>query len=171
MTPPPRPQHRPPARAGEIPPSVAFLLSQLGFEVAREMGRALDDAVGLEPRQFGLLRLLADAEGHSQKALGESLRIPPNRMVTLVDALERKGLIERRTHPEDRRAYAVSLTEAGSVALETAFKAAFAVEAEICAPLDAEERTQLLALLTKLAQAQLERDGAIPGVHPGLSTA
>jgi DNA-binding MarR family transcriptional regulator len=168
---PPRQPHRPPVRTGGIPPSVAFLLSQLGFEVGKEMGRALEDAVGLEPRQFGLLRLLADAEGHSQRALGETLRIPPNRMVTLVDALERKGLIERRTHPEDRRAYAVSLTAAGSAALETAFKAAFAVEAEICAPLSAEERTQLLGLLTKLAQAQLERGGGVPGVHPGMSTA
>ena len=171
MTPPPRQPHRPPVHAGELPPSVAFLLSRLGFEVSREMGRALDEAVGLELRQFGLLRLLADADGHSQRALGETLRIPPNRMVTLVDDLERKGLIERRTHPEDRRANAVSITEAGAAALDRAFQAAFAVEAETCAALDAQERTQLLGLLGKLAKARMERDGSVPGVHPGLSEA
>ena len=162
----PRPPH-PPASPVEFPPSVAFLLSRLGFEVSRDMGEALD-AVGLELRQFGLLRLLAGAEGHSQRALGETLRIPPNRMVALVDDLERKGLIERRTHPEDRRANALSLTEAGSAALARGFQAAFAVEADTCSPLDAAERAQLLGLLHKLAAASTVRGGGAPGVHPGL---
>jgi len=162
----PRPPY-PPASTGKIPPSVAFLLSQLGYEVSREMGEALD-AVGLELRQFGLLRLLADSDGHSQRALGEALRIAPNRMVALVDDLERKDLIERRTHPEDRRAYAVSLTEAGSAALARGFQAAFGVEASTCSPLDAAERTQLLGLLSKLAVARAEHGGGTPGIHPGL---
>jgi DNA-binding MarR family transcriptional regulator len=162
----PRPPH-PPVRAGEIPPSVAFLLSQLGYQVSREMSEALAE-VGLEVRQFGLLRLLADSDGHSQRALGETLRIGANRMVALVDGLEHKGLIERRTHPEDRRAYAVSLTEAGSAALDQAFQAAFAVEANTCSPLDAAERAQLLGLLSKLAAAGAERGDGIPGIHPGL---
>lgn len=167
MTPrPPRPPS-PPSPPGETPPSVAFLLSHLGFDVSRAMGEALDE-VGLELRQFGLLRLLADADGHSQRALGETLRIPPNRMVTLVDDLERKGLIERRTHPDDRRAYAVSLTEAGSATLGRAFEAAFAVEAQTCAPLDPQEREQLLGLLRKLAVARSQRTGGSPGIHPGL---
>jgi DNA-binding MarR family transcriptional regulator len=148
---------------------VAFLLSRLGFEVSRAMGRALQDSVGLELRQFGLLRLIADAEGSSQRALGETLRIPPNRMVALADDLERKGLIARRPHPDDRRAYAVSLTEAGAGALARAFEAAFAVEADTCAPLDPAERGQLLGLLGKLAAAGTEREGGSPGgVHPGL---
>lgn len=162
----PRPPH-PPVRPGEIPPSVAFLLSQLGYEVSREMGRALQDKVGLELRQFGLLRLLANSDGHSQRELGETLRIPPNRMVALVDDLERKGLIERRTHPDDRRAYAVTLTEKGSATLGRAFEAAFAVEAGTCAPLDGAERTQLLGLLRKLAVARAEHGGS-PDIHPGL---
>lgn len=162
---PTRPLH-PPVHPGEIPRSVAFLLSQLGFEVSREMGRALE-AVGLELRQFGLLRMLAGSGGHSQRVLCETLRIPPNRMVALIDDLERKGLISRRTHPEDRRAYAVSLTEAGSAALAGAFEAAFRVEAHTCSPLDADERDQLLGLLRKLAEARAVAGGT-PGVHPGL---
>lgn len=163
----PRPPH-PPVRPGELPPSVAFLLSRLGYEVSRDMGRALHDAVDLELRQFGLLRLLADAGGRSQRALGETLRIPPNRMVALVDDLEGKGLVERRIHPDDRRAYAVSLTEAGSATLARAYQAAFAVEADTCGPLEPAERTRLLDLLGKLATARMERDDAVPGVHPGL---
>jgi DNA-binding MarR family transcriptional regulator len=162
------PGHRAPAvGGGRIPPSVAFLLSQLGYEAGRELGRALD-VLGLGIREFGLLRLLDDAGGTSQRALGQMLRLTPNRMVALVDSLESKGLIERRAHPGDRRAYAVTLTGEGRAALERGFQAAFGVEAEMCAPLDKSERGQLLGLLTKLAQARIARGETLPGVHPGM---
>lgn len=164
MTP---PVPRLPSTVGELPPSVAFLLSRLGFEVSRELGVALGE-LGLEQREFGLLRLLADQDGHSQRAIGAILQIPPNRMVTLVDGLEKKGYVERRTHPDDRRAYALALTEAGTTALGKAFQAAFGVEAHTCEPLDAGEREQLLALLTKLAKAKIESGGTPPGLHPGM---
>ena len=153
--------------AGRIPPSVAFLLSQLGFEVGRELGEALD-ALGLGVREFGLLRLVSDAGGGSQRALGQMLRLTPNRMVALVDGLESKGLIERRAHPTDRRAYTLTLTDQGRTALGQGFQAAFGVEAHTCAPLDKQERDQLLGLLTKLAQAKIERGETLPGIHPGL---
>ena len=165
MTPPaPR---LPPTATGELPPSVAFLLSRLGYEVGRELGDALGE-LGLENREFGLLRLLAAQQGHSQRALGAMLRIPPNRMVTLVDGLEKKGYVERRPHPEDRRAYAMALTEAGNAAVGRAFQAAFDVEAHTCEPLDPGEREQLLALLGKLAQARIESGGAPADLHPGM---
>jgi DNA-binding MarR family transcriptional regulator len=128
----------PPLGPGQSPPSVAFLLSRLGFETSRELGNALAD-LGLELRQFGLLRLLASAQGGSQRALGAMLDITPNRMVALVDGLESKGLIERRPHPDDRRAYTIALTEAGAAAFGQAMQAAFGVEASMCQPLEPQE--------------------------------
>ncbi len=152
---------------GQSPPSVAFLLSRLGYDAGREMGRALA-GLGLELREFGLLRLLTAAQGGSQRALGAMLNLTPNRMVALVDGLESKGLIERRPHPEDRRAYSLALTEAGAETFGQAMRAAFGVEAAMCAPLQQAEREQLLDLLQKLAAARNELPGAVPGVHPGL---
>jgi DNA-binding MarR family transcriptional regulator len=152
---------------GQSSPSVAFLLSRLGYETSGEMSRALS-GLGLELRQFGLLRLLAGAQGGSQRALGAMLNITPNRMVALVDGLESKGLIERRPHPEDRRAYTIALTAAGEEVFGQAMQAAFGVEATVCAPLEPDERTQLIGLLQKLAAARNERPGAMPGVHPGM---
>jgi DNA-binding MarR family transcriptional regulator len=157
----------PPLGPGQSPPSVAFLLSRLGFETSRELGNALAD-LGLELRQYGLLRLLASAQGGSQRALGAMLDITPNRMVALVDGLESKGLIERRPHPDDRRAYTIALTEAGAAAFGQAMQAAFGVEASMCQPLEPQERAQLLGLLQKLAAARNEQPGAVPGVHPGM---
>lgn len=152
---------------GQSPPSVAFLLSRLGYDASGEMGKALA-GLGLELRQFGLLRLLASAQGGSQRALGAMLNITPNRMVALVDGLEAKGLIERRPHPEDRRAYTIALTQTGLAAFSQAMQAAFGVEARMCEALEPEERAQLLGLLQKIAAARNERPGAVPGVHPGM---
>jgi DNA-binding MarR family transcriptional regulator len=166
---PPGPQY-PPFHAGATPPSVAFLLSTLGYEVRRELGARLAD-LGLELRQFGLLRLLAQDDGQSQRALGAMLEITPNRMVGLVDDLEHKGLIERRAHPADRRAYAIALTEPGRALLRTAFQAAFGVEADVCSGLSQDERKQLLGLLSKVAQRETGAGAAAEapaGVHPGM---
>jgi DNA-binding MarR family transcriptional regulator len=153
------------AAASVAPASVAFALSRLGFEVGRDLADGLAP-LGIEPRQFGLLRALAGSEGESQRSIGQALGIPPNGMVTLVDDLEERGLVERRPHPADRRAHALFLTTEGEHRLHDAFEVAFSIEAALCQDLSQTERKQLLALLGKLRS----RDPQRPGVHPGLSS-
>jgi DNA-binding MarR family transcriptional regulator len=146
------------------PPSVAFTVSRLGFEVGGRLAEALKP-LGIEPRQFGLLRALAMSGGQSQRAVGNSLNLHPNRMVALVDELERKRLVRRRPHPTDRRAHEVVLTASGRRLLDQAFQLAIGIEQELCADLQAGERDQLLRLLARLRSG----DPGHPGVHPGLS--
>ena len=128
-----------PADAAAAPPSVAFVVSKLGFEVGNRLAEGLAP-LGLEPRHFGLLRTLATSEGQSQRAIGQALDIHPNRMVALVDDLERLRLVQRRPHPTDRRAYALVLTTKGRRVLQKAFEVAFAIENALCAELEPSER-------------------------------
>jgi DNA-binding MarR family transcriptional regulator len=146
------------------PPSVAFLISRLGFEVGQQLADGLAP-LGIEPRHFGLLRALAFGEGQSQRAIGQALGIHPNRMVALVDDLERLGLVRRRPHPTDRRAHSLALTPNGKRALQKAFQVAFGIEDALCTDLGPGERAQLLSLLGRLRS----RDPDRMGVHPGLS--
>lgn len=146
------------------PPSVAFLVSRLGFEVGNRLTEGLAP-LGIEPRHFGLLRALAISEGQSQRAIGQALDIHPNRMVGLVDDLERLRLVQRRPHPTDRRAYSLVLTAKGRRVLQKAFEVAFDIEDALCAGLQPAERSELLALLGKLRPLYPGRQG----VHPGLS--
>ncbi len=143
--------------------SIVFLLSKLGFVASRGFHDALA-AVGLEPRQFGVLNLLAASEGLSQRALTDPLGIPASRVVAIVDELEDRGLVERRRNPDDRRAHALYLTAKGRKTLDRARGIAVENDAQFGASLTAAEREQLVALLAKLA---VDRGGA-PGVHPGL---
>lgn len=140
--------------------SVGFAVSTLGFEVARRFRETLQP-LDIEPRDFALLRAVASAEGRSQQAVGESLRIAPSRMVAFVDMLQSRGLLERRLNADDRRTRALYLTGAGRDLLAKAFTVAQAGEQHLCAELTDDERTQLLELLARVGL----RLGIPQGVH------
>jgi DNA-binding MarR family transcriptional regulator len=140
--------------------SVGFMLSSLGYAVARHLRTTLEPS-GLEPREFALLRAVAPIEGASQQAIGERLRIPASRMVAFVDALETRGLLERRPKLDDRRVRALYLTDDGRKLLTSAFALASDLERDLCAQLSDAEREQLLDLLQRVG-AQL---GLTPGTH------
>lgn len=145
-------------------PGVGFLISQLGYVISTRF-RSILAPLGLEPRHFLVLRHLAQAEGSSQQALGHALSIPASRMVGIVDALERRGLVERRANPRDRRARALHLTDEGRAVLGRAFGLAVGHERAICAGLSPAECAQLAGLLRRLPFAR----ELVPGVHPELT--
>jgi DNA-binding MarR family transcriptional regulator len=140
--------------------SVGFTISTLGYEIARRFRETLHP-LGIEPRDFSLLRAVASDEGRSQQAVGETLQIAPSRMVAFVDQLESRGLLERRQNVDDRRTRALHLTDAGRDLLGRAFALAVETERGICAELTPEDRSQLLELLSRVA-VRLEIG---PGVH------
>jgi DNA-binding MarR family transcriptional regulator len=140
-----------------------FLLVQLGTHAHRRFAERLADR-GLHPRHFGMLSHLAAAEGQSQQAMSVALGIHRSAVVALVDDLEHRGLAERRRDPGDRRAYTLFLTSTGRELLEELRRAADEEDAELLAALDASERSQLISLLQRVADAQ----GLAAGVHPNL---
>ena len=140
-----------------------FLLVQLGTHAHRRFAERLADR-GLHPRHFGMLSHLAAAEGQSQQAMSVALGVHRSAVVALVDDLEHRGLAERRRDPGDRRAYTLFLTSTGRELLEELRRAADEEDAELLAALDASERSQLISLLQRVANAQ----GLAAGVHPNL---
>jgi DNA-binding MarR family transcriptional regulator len=113
----------------------------------------------------GILGVIDRSEGLSQQALCERLRVMPSRLVTLVDELEQRELVERRDNPDDRRTYALHLTERGRSTLKAIGRVAREHQEGLCAALTADEREQLATLLSRIADQQ----GLTPGVHPGFS--
>ena len=113
------------------PQAVGFLLSQLGFETSVRFGKLMAE-VDLEPRQFALMRAIEAFDGRSQNSVGEWLRIPPSSMVSVIDHLEARGLVERRLHPTDRRSRTLHLTAEGRAVLKRATELAMGLEQTIC---------------------------------------
>ena len=143
-------------------PGAAFLLAQLGAHAAARFAERIAE-LDLTPPQAGLLRAVSATPGRSQQALARQLRTPPSRLVALVDDLDERGVLERRRNLEDRRLHALYVTDAGAALLRKIGQVARAHDDAICASLDPVERTQLRALLARIAEEQ----GLTPGVHPG----
>jgi DNA-binding MarR family transcriptional regulator len=143
---------------------VGFLLSQLGADSSARFAQRLA-GTGLSPPEGALLRVIAAQPGRSQQALAGQLRVAPSRVVALLDALEAKGLVARRRNATDRRLYSVDVTAAGRRSFGELRTVGMAHENEICEPLNADQRTVLIGLLSLLADHQ----GLAPGVHPGES--
>jgi MarR family transcriptional regulator, 2-MHQ and catechol-resistance regulon repressor len=71
-------------------------------------------------------------------------------MTTAVDRLEKKGMVERRNDPADRRARVVHLTESGRKLISCAFADHEAAMERATSGLTPAERGQAVALLKKL---------------------
>ena len=154
-----------PADIAALDERIPFLLSQLGSHVAGEFQRRMS-GIGLEPRTFAVLMALATENGQSQRQLSARLGIHRNAMVTVVDALEADGLVKRMAHPEDRRAFAITLTDRARSLLPDLDEATDALEDTVTETLSAGERNTLRELLQRIAAGA----DLIPGVHPGLGT-
>jgi DNA-binding MarR family transcriptional regulator len=75
-------------------------------------------------------------------------------MVALLDGLEANGLVAREADPHDRRRNVVALTDAGRRTLEKALRASDKAERRLLGALDESERTQLRALLARVAAGE-----------------
>jgi DNA-binding MarR family transcriptional regulator len=156
----PTPDRATRVRGGPPPAArIAYLLGQIG----RSQGARLTERLaplGLRPRHFALLNIVAAEEGSSQQKLGERLALEPSGIVPTIDELEAQGLLQRRRDPDDRRRYAVYLTPDGQAKLGQARMAAAQRAAELLQPLDDHELELLDDMLTRIAA------GEDPSIRP-----
>jgi len=106
---------------------------------------------GLHPMHFGMLMIIDADEPVSQQELSARTGIDPSTMVARMDVLSEHGLVERTRSAEDRRNYEIRLSPAGRELLAELRVKAREHGERFYAPLTAEERAQLHALLAKLA--------------------
>jgi DNA-binding MarR family transcriptional regulator len=72
---------------------------------------------GRTPRELAILCVLAEGPV-SQARLGNLLEVNRTVMIAVIDELEAAGLVRRQRDPEDRRRYALRITDAGIGALK-----------------------------------------------------
>ena len=142
-----------------------FLLAQVGAHAAQRFGERLKP-LGFAPYDAGVLRMLANSPGLSQQELAKALRMHASNLVSIVDEMEERGLLERKPSQTDRRLYALHLTGRGRETLAKIGEAAREHGRALLAALTEQERTELVRLLEAIAGEQ----GLAAGVHPGYTT-
>jgi DNA-binding MarR family transcriptional regulator len=143
-------------------PGIAYLLSVLGTASTQRWQRRMRD-LGLDPREVVVLRMVAADPGRSQRSLAPALQVRATHLVAVIDTMQGKGLLERRTNPADRRAHALYLTRRGEETLERAMRVSRSHEDDLTVGLDAAERRALEGLLTRMAGALEVAHGGHPG--------
>lgn len=141
----------PPRVPAELAESLGWLLARAGHAVGTALGAALAP-LGTTPRELSVLAAAAPVP-RPQLGLAVAVGLDKTTMVATVDALERRGLVRREQHPDDRRIRLVAVTDDGSALLQRATAVADQVERSLLDGLPAQDRDALLPLLRALVQS------------------
>jgi DNA-binding MarR family transcriptional regulator len=93
---------------------LGFALGAAARKLAKFYAAALADRP-LTPAQLVVLRRLGQADGQPLRDLAPRAGLDPTSLNWLVDQLEKKGFVERRRDPADRRLVRAWLTDEGRV--------------------------------------------------------
>ncbi|MFL0410737.1 MarR family winged helix-turn-helix transcriptional regulator [Microbacterium paludicola] len=128
----------------------AFLLARANARSLAATHAGLADH-GLRVRSYSVLALAVAEARLSQRDIAEYLWLDPSQVVSLVDDLQRRGLVTREPDENDRRAKVVVATEAGRRLHRDAARSVAERERETLETLDAAEQQRLRELLLRLA--------------------
>jgi DNA-binding MarR family transcriptional regulator len=138
-----------------IAPAPPALDDRTGFLLARahhrfhERADAVLTPLNLQIRHFGALTRLAEGVP-SQRELADRMQVSGPVVVEMVDALEARGLVERRRDSADRRLNALHVTAAGRDVLERATSLLTAANEDLTRPIGEAGDRELRSLLRKL---------------------
>jgi len=134
-------------RSGLLSELLGYRLRLAQQAVFRDFARAIPEA---SPGRAGILLLIEVNPGVTQSRLAHAVGLDRSTLVGVLHALEARSLVERR-RGEDRRTNGLWLTRTGQALVASLKRRIRTHERRVAARLSAAERTQLLALLEKLA--------------------
>nr|WP_306632414.1 MarR family winged helix-turn-helix transcriptional regulator [Arthrobacter ulcerisalmonis] len=148
--------HMPRLAAARIGSDAWLLLGKLHASGSALNNRALA-GYGLRERSFSILALACSGLEPTQRELANFLSFDPSQVATLVDDLERRGLVERAQGDQDRRARIIVSTAEGRKMHAKARAALDAAELDQFAALSGEESLELSRLLRKALWGEAEQ--------------
>jgi DNA-binding MarR family transcriptional regulator len=108
---------------------------------------------GVTADQFVLLATLAHGHALTQRELARRMSSDPSTVRAMLVLLERRGLVERDTHPTDARARTVALTAKGERTFRQLWTAGEPIRAQMLGALQPGEAETLVQLLARVAEA------------------
>lgn len=116
-------------------------------------------SAGLSMSQFGVLDALYHLGPMTLGDIAKKHLKSPNNMTSVVDTMERSGLVERRRCDKDRRVIYVDITDKGRQLFASLWPSHVERITKAVSALSAEEQEELSELCKKLGQATADCDG------------
>lgn len=128
---------------------VGFHLRHAQIAVFRDFAATVG-TLDITPGLFAVLVLIECNPGLKQTELAKAVHLDRSTVVSVVDSLQRRGLVTRRAVAHDRRSNALELTPAGGTLLKTLKRRVAAHEKRLARGLNARELATLAALLQRI---------------------
>jgi DNA-binding MarR family transcriptional regulator len=133
--------------------SLLVRIAKLALARAEAAMRPLE----LTPLAYETMICIVEGDGPSQKELSDRLNRYAPKMVGVIDALEKRGLVERKVSEADRRRRRLVLTPKGHKLLRRAGAVAAALEEELFGSLPDEDKARFEALARRLEAGESKR--------------
>jgi DNA-binding MarR family transcriptional regulator len=134
---------------GILPGLAGYQLRLAQIAIFRDFAQSLGE-FDVTPGLFGVIVIIDANPGLKQSELARAAHLDRSTVVSVIDNLERRGLVERRPADNDRRSNALVLTPDGVALLKKLKRRVAEHEKRLVEHLSEDERTTLVALLQKI---------------------
>lgn len=134
---------------GHLPGLIGYQLRLAQIAIFRDFATALG-ALEITPGLFGVLVIIEANPGLKQTELARATHLDRSTVVSVIDNLERRALVERRAAVTDRRSNSLHLTRDGKSLLKKLKKQVSAHEQRLTENLSEAEQTTLIRLIKKI---------------------
>jgi DNA-binding MarR family transcriptional regulator len=134
---------------GNLDGLVGYHLRRASAVVGNDFSRTLE-GTGIRQVLFGIMSIVKANPGINQGAAGRALGIKRANMVSLINELTDRDLLDRKVAPDDRRAFSLTLSTAGEAMFQECLKRIRAHEDRLLSDLGTDERAALIDLLSRI---------------------
>ena len=126
-------------------------LCRTGDRLLSEINRRAKASFDLSASAAAVLAIVDGAtEPISPGLIAERAIVSSASATSVLDTLEKRGLLVRRPHPDDRRKLVIDLTDAGRAIIDQVLPGIHKLETRVMSVLTPAERAQLMRLLSKV---------------------
>ena len=130
---------------------LGFLLHDVARLLRKRFEQRARDS-GLTRTQWHTLAILSKNDGIKQRCLAEELEIEPITLTRILDRLVDQGLVERRPHPTDRRAFLIHICDEALPLLNNMRELGVLTRQEALENISQEEQEHLVQMLQSMKE-------------------
>lgn len=134
---------------GILPKLAGYQLRMAQIAIFRDFAQSVGE-LDVTPGLFGVLVIIEANPGLKQSELARAAHLDRSTVVSIIDNLERRNLVERRPAQNDRRSNALFLTAPGTTLLKTLKQRVTEHEKRLVRHLTEQEHASLVDLLSKI---------------------
>lgn len=136
-------------KLGPLPELLGYQLRLAQIALFRDFEESLGE-YAITPGLFGVLVIIEANPDLKQSDLARAAHLDRSTVVSVIDNLERRKLVERRPALNDRRSNALRITEEGSTLMRKLKRLVGEHEKRLVAGMTDDERATLVRLLQKI---------------------